>query len=132
MKSHHRLTLTAAFALVVILGTSVAMTPAMQQDKPAPKTPPAAKDKPAAPPEGMPPMPPPPGEHHKWLEKLVGNWTGKLEYLYMDLGTFTGTGILPAPASPPLRATFSSRITDNILRAGINYKFSECFLFCAR
>ena len=55
--------------------------------------------------------------------QLVGNWTGKLEYLYMDLGTFTGTGVLPAPAFPPLRATFSSRITDQVLRAGINYRF---------
>jgi outer membrane immunogenic protein len=55
--------------------------------------------------------------------QLVGNWTGKLEYLYMDLGTFTGSGVLPAPASPALLATFSSRITDQVLRAGINYRF---------
>ena len=54
--------------------------------------------------------------------QLVGNWTGKLEYLYMDLGTFSGTGVLPAPALPPLRATYSSRITDQVLRAGINYR----------
>lgn len=25
--------------------------------------------------QGMPPMPPPPGEDHKWLEQLVGTWT---------------------------------------------------------
>lgn len=24
--------------------------------------------------EGMPPMPPPPGEHHQWLERFVGTW----------------------------------------------------------
>jgi outer membrane immunogenic protein len=54
--------------------------------------------------------------------QLVGNWTGKLEYLYMDLGTFTGSGTL-LTSSPALRATFSSHITDQILRAGINYRF---------
>ena len=27
----------------------------------------------------MPPMPPPPGEHHKWLEKLVGTWSFESE-----------------------------------------------------
>lgn len=30
-------------------------------------------------PEGMPPMPPPPGEHHKWLDQLVGSWTFESE-----------------------------------------------------
>ena len=54
--------------------------------------------------------------------QLVGNWTGKLEYLYMDLGTFTGsTTLLAGP--PVLRADFSSHVTDQILRAGINYRF---------
>ena len=24
--------------------------------------------------EGMPPMPPPPGEHHQWLDQLLGTW----------------------------------------------------------
>jgi outer membrane immunogenic protein len=53
---------------------------------------------------------------------LGSNWTAKLEYLYMDLGTTTGSGVLTA-AAPPLLATFSSRITDQILRGGFNYKF---------
>jgi outer membrane immunogenic protein len=51
---------------------------------------------------------------------LGGNWTGKLEYLYMDLGTVTGQVSFVAP---PIGATFSSRITDHIFRAGINYHF---------
>lgn len=33
-----------------------------------------AQDPPAGMDE-MPPMPPPPGEHHKWLQQLVGEWT---------------------------------------------------------
>jgi hypothetical protein len=27
----------------------------------------------------MPPMPPPPGEHHKWLDRFVGTWTFESE-----------------------------------------------------
>jgi outer membrane immunogenic protein len=52
---------------------------------------------------------------------LGGNWTGKLEYLYLDLGTVSG-----GPFTVPLTgigASFSSRITDHVLRAGINYHF---------
>jgi outer membrane immunogenic protein len=51
---------------------------------------------------------------------IGGNWTAKLEYLYVDLGnvndTFAGGG-----AFAPL--TISSHVTDNILRAGVNYRF---------
>jgi outer membrane immunogenic protein len=53
---------------------------------------------------------------------LGGKWTGKIEYLYMDLGTYSGSGTL-LTSFPPLLATYSSRITDNILRAGVNYHF---------
>jgi len=56
------------------------------------------------------------------IEALFGsNWSGKLEYLYMDLGTFGSAVVLAAPA---VGATTSSRFTDNIFRAGINYHFS--------
>jgi outer membrane immunogenic protein len=51
---------------------------------------------------------------------IAGNWTAKLEYLYVDLGTinntFTGVG-----AFAPF--TTSAHVTDNIVRAGVNYKF---------
>jgi iron complex outermembrane recepter protein len=53
--------------------------------------------------------------------RLAGNWTAKLEYLYLDLGTVT---TVPAPApNSTTAASFNSRITDNLLRVGINYKF---------
>jgi opacity protein-like surface antigen len=53
--------------------------------------------------------------------RLVGNWTAKIEYLYLDLGTVT---TIPAPASNSTTAVaFNSRVTDNILRVGVNYKF---------
>jgi outer membrane immunogenic protein len=52
---------------------------------------------------------------------LGGNWTGKIEYLYMDLGS-TGTS-LPTVIPPGTPVTFaaSSNIHDNIIRAGLNY-----------
>jgi iron complex outermembrane recepter protein len=53
--------------------------------------------------------------------RLAGNWTAKIEYLYLDLGTVT---VIPAPALNSTTAlAFNSRITDNILRVGVNYKF---------
>jgi outer membrane immunogenic protein len=54
--------------------------------------------------------------------RLVGNWTGRVEYLYVDLGEITSTGLL-ATNVPPLRVSYSSRVTDNIVRIGLNYKF---------
>jgi outer membrane immunogenic protein len=44
-------------------------------------------------------------------------WTGKLEYIYVDLGTVSA-GQFGLPV-----ASFSSHVTDNILRVGLNYKF---------
>src|SRR5262249_48734188 len=53
--------------------------------------------------------------------RLVGNWTAKIEYLYLDLGTVT---VIPARALNSTTAVaFNSRVTDNILRVGVNYKF---------
>jgi outer membrane immunogenic protein len=58
--------------------------------------------------------------------RLGGNWTGKIEYLYMDLGTVTsGPFVTPiiALGGGFLATNFNSRITDNIFRVGVNYKF---------
>jgi outer membrane immunogenic protein len=49
---------------------------------------------------------------------FLGNWSAKLEYLYVDLGTATcnyTTCAIPANASVDF--------TSNIVRAGINYRF---------
>jgi outer membrane immunogenic protein len=49
---------------------------------------------------------------------LIDSWTVKLEYLYLDLGTVAlNTTALGAPL------TSSARIHDNIVRAGLNYRF---------
>jgi len=54
--------------------------------------------------------------------RLGGNWTGKIEYLYMDLGTFDGSVTNPFTSNPTTFA-FSSHVKDNIVRVGLNYKF---------
>lgn len=53
---------------------------------------------------------------------LGGNWTGKLEYLYIDFGSVSGTAFHLTNVIP-LRFTFDSDVTDHILRIGLNYKF---------
>jgi opacity protein-like surface antigen len=47
-------------------------------------------------------------------------WTGKVEYLYVDLRTVNRTAINTLSS---LGATYSSRITDTIFRVGVNYHF---------
>jgi outer membrane immunogenic protein len=51
---------------------------------------------------------------------IGGNWTAKLEYLYVDLGTVSGSF---TPVAGGVTSSYSSRITDNVLRVGLNYKF---------
>src|SRR5882757_3006456 len=53
--------------------------------------------------------------------RLAGNWIAKLEYLYLDLGSVS---TIPTPAAnSTVVVAFNSRVSDNIVRAGINYKF---------
>ncbi|MGY2905092.1 outer membrane protein [Bradyrhizobium sp. URHC0002] len=56
---------------------------------------------------------------------IGGNWTAKLEYLWVDLGRTSGSFLtaLPALGGGVLSSNYSSRITDNIVRLGVNYKF---------
>ena len=55
------------------------------------------------------------------IEGLINaNWTAKLEYLYVDLGRVSGSF---TPAGGVITSAYSSRITDNVLRVGVNYKF---------
>ena len=57
---------------------------------------------------------------------ISGNWTARLEYLYVDLGDVSGSFTTPliAPSGALAVGSYSSHITDNILRVGVNYKFS--------
>jgi len=56
---------------------------------------------------------------------IGGNWTAKLEYLYVDLGKAPGSFVTTSAAfgGGVITSNFSSRITDNIVRVGVNYRF---------
>jgi outer membrane immunogenic protein len=59
---------------------------------------------------------------------IGGNWTARLDYLYVDLGTVSGTfgsTIVAAGGATLLTSNFSSRVTDNIVRVGLNYRFGD-------
>jgi outer membrane immunogenic protein len=60
------------------------------------------------------------------VEGLIGaNWSARAEYLYIDLGTVSGTALTPvtAPSGAAVAVRYSSHVTDNILRVGFNYRF---------
>ncbi len=68
---------------------------------------------------------------------FAANWTAKIEFLYMDLGSISNSVVLPAAAGFPLGANVTSRVTDSVIRGGINYHFSAgpgavCFALCRR
>jgi outer membrane immunogenic protein len=48
------------------------------------------------------------------------DFTWKVEYLYIDLGSLSGGGVEPISGSV---YSWSTKFTDNIIRVGINYKF---------
>jgi outer membrane immunogenic protein len=51
---------------------------------------------------------------------VSGNWTAKIEYLYLDFGSFTNS-FTAGPLLTPF--TLRTHVTDNIVRAGLNYHF---------
>jgi outer membrane immunogenic protein len=51
------------------------------------------------------------------------NWTGKLEYLYMDLGTQTTANSLVGPASNFQASSVDFK--DHVIRVGLNYKLGN-------
>jgi outer membrane immunogenic protein len=57
---------------------------------------------------------------------LGGNWTAKLEYLYVDLGRTSGSfaTTIGALGGGTLTSSYSSHVTDSVLRVGLNYRFT--------
>ncbi|MBR0783052.1 outer membrane beta-barrel protein [Bradyrhizobium iriomotense] len=53
---------------------------------------------------------------------LGGNWSGKIEYLYLDLGSQDGGYRMPSGFGPH---TYSSDIREHIFRVGANYRFDR-------
>ena len=56
--------------------------------------------------------------------RLGGNWTGKIEGLYMDYGSVSGSAAL-VTSNPQLRFDYHSKITDVVVRVGVNYHFGN-------
>jgi outer membrane immunogenic protein len=54
---------------------------------------------------------------------FLNNWSIKAEYLYMNFGENGYLNPLP-PGSPTASRTF--RLDDNIVRVGLNWKFTDC------
>jgi outer membrane immunogenic protein len=50
------------------------------------------------------------------------NWSAKVEYLYMDLGS-ESTIANPVPPLPPFQVGYSWKTQEQIVRVGVNYKF---------
>src|SRR5262249_42078507 len=53
---------------------------------------------------------------------LSGNLTGKVEYLYLDFGRVSTATSNPLNATP-VAVNLDSRVTDHVVRVGLNYKF---------
>jgi len=56
--------------------------------------------------------------------RLRGNWTGKIEYLHLDFGRDSIDAANPLNQTP-LAVSLNSRITDDIVRLGLNYKLAS-------
>src|SRR6266508_294767 len=50
---------------------------------------------------------------------LAANWSLKGEYLHVDLGTITNS----ITGAGPFTTTLDSRVRDEIVRVGVNYRF---------
>ena len=58
---------------------------------------------------------------------IGGGWSFRLEYLHLDLGKVAGvftSSVLAAGGASNLVESFNTRITDEVVRMGINYRFS--------
>jgi opacity protein-like surface antigen len=60
--------------------------------------------------------------------RLFGNVTGKIEYLHMDFGNQT-TSVANPNNTVPIAVTFNSRLKDDIVRLGLNYKFDPNLVY---
>jgi outer membrane immunogenic protein len=61
-----------------------------------------------------------------FLVGLLGNnWTSKTEYLYVDLGTSTGSFPIAVAGGAVVIATNSTQVHEHIFRTGLNYHFNS-------
>lgn len=55
---------------------------------------------------------------------LGGNWSGRIEYLHMDLGSVSDSFVSPASFAPNLTTSLSSTVHSDMVRVGLNYKLT--------
>jgi outer membrane immunogenic protein len=60
------------------------------------------------------------GAGAEWM--FARNWSAKLEYLYVDLGSESAIAVFSP--NPALKARYDWHLQDNIVRAGVNYHFN--------
>jgi outer membrane immunogenic protein len=56
---------------------------------------------------------------------LWGNLTGKVEYLFLDLGNLSNSFNFNLTPGNPVTFSTTSTVRDHIFRAGLNYRFGE-------
>jgi outer membrane immunogenic protein len=54
---------------------------------------------------------------------LWGNWTGGVEYLYIDTGSYTINSVPITPLAGVSSVTNSERFQNNVIRAKLNFRF---------
>jgi len=54
---------------------------------------------------------------------FTNNWSAKLEYLYMDFGDVSSSGVVSTSIADTATLSHSADLKANIVRAGINYRF---------
>jgi opacity protein-like surface antigen len=60
--------------------------------------------------------------------KLGGNWSGKLEYLYLDFGSVDANGTVYTPGGATVTTVHHSvDLQSNVVQAGLNYHFGNSF-----
>jgi outer membrane immunogenic protein len=55
---------------------------------------------------------------------LIGNWTARVEYLYLDYGNVADTFLFTGQFGPA-RSDVSGRVVDHVTRVGVNYRFGD-------
>jgi outer membrane immunogenic protein len=61
------------------------------------------------------------GAGAEWM--FARNWSAKLEYLYVDLGSESAIGNF-TPVDPVNKVGYTWRFRENITRVGVNYHFN--------
>jgi outer membrane immunogenic protein len=54
---------------------------------------------------------------------VSGNWTARVEYLYLDFSSISTTATITASGSTPSPLTTSAHVKEQMVRLGLNYKF---------